>query len=210
MLAENCEKEYYGKGFQYVAGVDEVGRGCLAGPVIAAAVILPMDHELQGLSDSKLLSENQREKLSQEIHQRAIAIGIGSMGPEVIDRINILQASCEAMRKAILQLQPPPDFLLVDGNLKNLLSIPQKSIPQGDRRCQSIAAASIVAKVFRDNLMKTLDAQYPQYDWATNKGYPTTTHLVAIEKFGVSELHRKTFRGVKEWISGRSPQLEGS
>jgi len=191
------EQEAYLQGYRFIAGVDEVGRGCLAGPVIAAAVILPKDHTIQGLNDSKLLSPQKRELLYNEIYKQALAIGLGSMGPDIIDEINILQASMAAMKKAVEALKPQPDFLLVDGNLKNICFIPQKSIPKGDQLSESISAASIVAKVFRDNLMKNYDETYPDYGFAVHKGYPTAFHLEALKAHGISKIHRLTFRGVK-------------
>lgn len=194
------EIEAFALGFGFIAGIDEVGRGCLAGPVVAAAVILPKSHTISDLNDSKLLSAQKREELSERIYQEAVSIGIGSVSPELIDEMNILQASMLAMKKAVAVLQPKPDFLLVDGNLKQLMDIPQKSIIQGDKLCQSIAAASIVAKVFRDRLMKDLHERYPHYNFHSNKGYPTTVHLKALREYGMTEIHRKTFRGVKELL----------
>lgn len=193
------ETEAYSLGYQRVGGIDEVGRGCLAGPVVAACVILLPNHRILNLDDSKRLSPRKRESLSQEIYVEAYAVGMGSVGPDKIDQINILEASIVAMRKAISEMNPPPDFLLVDGNLRQLSEIPQKSVIHGDGLSQSIAAASIVAKVYRDQLMKEYHNQYPQYDFATNKGYPTSRHLEALEKYGMTEIHRKTFRGVRPW-----------
>lgn len=192
------EAEMAARGCKRIAGVDEVGRGCLAGPVVAAAVILPKSHTIVGLNDSKALSPQKREFLYEEIFKQASAIGIGTVSPEVIDEINILQASLRAMRRAIEALDPAPDFLLVDGNLPSMTELPQKSIVKGDQKSQSIAAASIVAKVFRDHLMANYGYRYPQYEWASNKGYPTASHLMALKKHGVTNLHRKSFRGVRE------------
>ncbi len=195
--SQDFECQASAQGYKYIAGVDEVGRGCLAGPVIAAAVILPSDHGICGLDDSKRLTPKKRELLYTEIYKAALAIGIGSVEPRVIDEINILQASLMAMKKAIDGLKPQPDFLLVDGNLKQITQIPQKSIVGGDGLSESIAAASIVAKVFRDNLMKNFNDQFPQYRLDANKGYPTPDHLEALKIYGVSKIHRKTFHGVK-------------
>ncbi len=184
-------------GFKLVAGVDEVGRGCLAGPVIAAAVILPLKHTIVGLRDSKLLTPAKREVLYQEIYRQAQSIGIGSVDAPMIDEINILKASMLAMKKAVEALRPIPDFLLVDGNMADICSIPQQSIVKGDRLSESIAAASIVAKVFRDSLMKNYDETYPNYGFSIHKGYPTEQHVQAIRLHGASQIHRKTFQGVK-------------
>lgn len=191
------EHQVLAQGYKCIAGVDEVGRGCLAGPVIAAAVILPLDHGICGLDDSKRLTPKKRELLYTEIYKVALAIGIGSVEPQIIDEINILQASMMAMKKAIDGLKPQPDFLLVDGNLKSITQIPQKSIVGGDHLSESIAAASIVAKVFRDNLMRNYNDQFPQYRLDANKGYPTPDHLESLKIYGVSKIHRKTFHGVK-------------
>ena len=194
------ENQAYANGFKCVAGVDEVGRGCLAGPVVAAAVILPRHHGLDDLNDSKVLSPQKRELLYHEIYRQAIGIGIGSVSPQVIDELNILKASIQAMKKAIHALNPCPDFIWVDGNIKIDVSISQQSIVKGDSLSQSIAAASIIAKVFRDHLMKEYNERYPHYDLAANKGYPTAHHLAALKKHGITDIHRKTFRGVRELL----------
>jgi len=192
------EQQALAQGYKHIAGVDEVGRGSLAGPVIAAAVILPSDHGISGLDDSKRLTPKKREVLYTQIYKVALAIGIGSVEPQVIDEINILQASLVAMKKAIEGLKPQPHFLLVDGNLKQITYIPQKSIVGGDGLSESIAAASIVAKVFRDNLMKNYNDQFPQYRLDANKGYPTPDHLEALKIYGISKIHRRTFHGVMD------------
>jgi ribonuclease HII len=197
--SNSFEKEVRANGFQHVAGVDEVGRGCLAGPVVAAAVVMPPKSQIIGVKDSKLLSAKKREDLYKKIYQEALGIGIGSVNAQVIDQVNILQASIQAMQKAVDALNPRPNFVLVDGNLKDISEIPQRSIPKGDRLCFSIAAASIIAKVFRDNLMLQFNEQYPQYGLNSNKGYPTSHHLTAIKKNGITQIHRKTFKGVKEF-----------
>jgi ribonuclease HII len=194
------EKMYYGRGYQKIAGVDEVGRGPLAGPVVAAAVILPKDGIGPQLFDSKQISPKKREELHSTILNEALGVGIGVVGQEEIDRINIFQATLRAMVSAIENLPFPPDFLLIDGTQGLKFSVPQKSIVKGDRLSNSIAAASIVAKVTRDRMMLECHQKYPQYNFARHKGYGTREHRRAIERFGVCELHRKTFRGVKEYL----------
>jgi len=194
------EKMYYRRGYQKIAGVDEVGRGPLAGPVVAAAVILPKDGIGPQLFDSKQISSKKREELYPSILKEALGVGVGIVGQEEIDRINIFQATLRAMVSAIENLPFPPDFLLIDGTQGLKFSIPQKSIVKGDRLSNSIAAASIVAKVTRDRMMEEYHRQYPQYDFARHKGYGTRQHRRAIEKFGICELHRKSFRGVKEYL----------
>lgn len=194
MPSDAYEKRLLSEGYHYIAGVDEVGRGCLAGPVVAAAVILPLSHTIVGLNDSKLLTPVKREALSKEIYAQAIAIGIGSVPPDTIDEINILEATKLAMKKAAEGLKPQADALLVDGNLPPISQLHQISIPKGDRLCQSISAASIVAKVFRDHLMIDYHEIYPQYDFLSNKGYLTPRHLDAIGKYGATPIHRTSFR----------------
>ena len=194
------EKMYYRRGYQKIAGVDEVGRGTLAGPVVAAAVILPKDGIGERLFDSKKISPKKREHLCETILSEAQGVGIGIIGQEEIDRINILQATLKAMAVAIQNLPILPDFILIDGSQGITLPVPQKTIRKGDQLCNSIAAASIVAKVTRDRMMLECHQQYPQYNFARHKGYGTKEHRVAIEKFGICELHRKTFRGVKEYL----------
>jgi ribonuclease HII len=191
------EKEAYRRGCQRVSGIDEVGRGPLAGPVVAAAVILPRQVELSGVKDSKLLSPAQREISCREILSCASAVGIGCIEPAEIDRVNILQATFKAMILAIESLSSRPDFLLIDGPYKLPLAIPQKGIPRGDQRSLSIAAASIVAKVHRDHLMSQYHEVYPAYGFAQNKGYGTAQHLAALRCHGPCPLHRLSFRGVK-------------
>jgi ribonuclease HII len=194
------EKMYYRRGYQKIAGVDEVGRGPLAGPVVAAAVILPKDGISPQLFDSKQISSKKREALYSSILNEALGVGVGVVGQEEIDRINIFQATLRAMVTAIENLPFPPDFLLIDGTQGLKFSVSQKSIIKGDRLSNSIAAASIVAKVTRDRMMLECHQKYPQYNFARHKGYGTKEHRRAIEKFGVCELHRKTFRGVKEYL----------
>ncbi len=190
------EREAYRRGFQLVSGIDEVGRGPLAGPVVAAAVVLPRNPELPGVKDSKHLTAVQREACYLKINTSASAIGIGCVEPEEIDRLNILQATFKAMIEAVTNLQYPPDFLLIDGPYKLPLPIPQKGIPRGDQLSLSISAASIVAKVHRDRLMCEYHALYPAYGFARNKGYGTAQHLHALRRHGPCPLHRLSFRGV--------------
>jgi ribonuclease HII len=195
------EKMYSRRGYHRIAGVDEAGRGPLAGPVVAAAVILPHEGITEKLFDSKQISSKKREELYKTIFEEAAGVGIGVIGQEEIDRINILQATLKAMALAIENLPLPPDFILIDGSQGGLaLPIPQKPIRKGDRLCNSVAAASIIAKVTRDRMMLECHRKYPQYNFARHKGYGTKEHQRAIEKFGVCELHRKSFRGVKEYL----------
>jgi len=194
------ERMYHRRGYHRIAGVDEVGRGPLAGPVVAAAVILPEDGIGERLFDSKKISSKKREHLYQTILSEAQGVGVGIIGQEEIDRINILQATLKAMALAIQNLPILPDFILIDGSQGITLPVPQKTIRKGDQLCNSIAAASIVAKVTRDRMMMECHQQYPQYNFARHKGYGTEEHQKAIEKFGICELHRKTFRGVKEYL----------
>jgi ribonuclease HII len=184
-----------------VAGVDEAGRGPLAGPVVSAAVILPADCPIQGLNDSKKLSPTRRELLFEEIYASALAVGIGIVDREAIDRINILQASLLSMRMAVAKLSPPPDYLLIDGKFTLAhTATPQQAIVKGDARSASIAAASIVAKVSRDRLMHSYHRQYPLFGFDRHKGYPTRAHKAAIAAHGPCPIHRRSFRGVKEHL----------
>lgn len=198
---ENWERRLCLEGFRLVAGVDEVGRGSLAGPVVAASVILPLLGNFDGITDSKTLSAAQRKNLDDLIRKQAVAIGIGSATEAEIDEINILNATMKAMKVAIMRLNPQPDYVLVDGNNPIPISIPQKVMPGGDARNISIAAASIVAKVYRDALMDNYHEKYPQYNFVRNKGYATKEHLKAINNFGCCPIHRLSFRGVKEYVS---------
>lgn len=182
------------EGQEIVAGCDEAGRGCLAGPVVAAAVILPKNIDLPFLTDSKKLSEAKRKKLYEPIKQQAIAWGIGIVSPEEIDKINILNASFLAMHRAIDLLKTTPELLLIDGNRFNAYqNIPHQCVIKGDSKYLSIAAASILAKTKRDLLMEEYDKTFPAYQWKQNKGYPTKTHRNAIARHGSCELHRKSF-----------------
>ncbi len=178
------------------AGVDEAGRGPLAGPVVAAAVILPKECEINGLNDSKKLSHQKREILYHQIKAVAVSIGVGIIEPDEIDRINILRAALLAMEIAVKKLNPKPDFLLIDGNIRTSLLIPQQAVIGGDSICNSIAAASIIAKVARDLIMDDYHNIHPEYNFKKHKGYPTKEHFEALRKFGPCSIHRKTFRGV--------------
>lgn len=180
-----------------VAGVDEVGRGPLAGPVVAAAVILPPDHGLRGVTDSKLLSPDKREALAAAIRKKALAVGVGVVEPEEIDRINILNAALKAMSIAVGQLDPPAGGLLIDGIFKIPgLGLPQQVVVKGDLKCRCIGAASIVAKVFRDRLMAEMDLAHPGYGFAEHKGYSCPSHRRALAERGPSPIHRRSFFGV--------------
>lgn len=181
------------EGFKTVCGIDEAGRGPLAGPVCAAAVILPLGLEIEGLNDSKKLSEKKREALYDIITEKAVAYSIALVDEKTIDEINILQATFKAMRNAVEGLTVKPDIALIDGNQKPGLSIEQRTIVKGDAKSMSIAAASILAKVTRDRLMIKLDEEYPEYQFAKHKGYGTKLHYECLEKYGVSPVHRRTF-----------------
>ena len=188
-------------GYRHVAGVDEVGRGCLAGPVVAAAVVLDPERPIRGLRDSKLLSPAARERLYDEIVRCAAGWTLASVEAGEIDRINIHNAALRAMHSAVTQLEPAPDFVLVDGFPLPGLAIPQRSVVKGDRRCAVIAAASIVAKVTRDRQMRRLHQTDPRYGFDRHKGYATAQHLAAIDRFGGSAAHRRSFRPLSS--SGR-------
>jgi len=181
-------------GYEHIAGIDEAGRGPLAGPVVAAAVILPPDYDHPEINDSKKLSPKKRERLSAVIQQEAVSVGIGVIEAPVIDTVNILQATLAAMKEAVLGLFPPPDYLLIDGLHRIPLSIPQETVVHGDTRSISIAAASIVAKVSRDRIMEMYHRQFPQYNFIRNKGYGTLEHREAIAKYGRCKIHRHSFR----------------
>jgi ribonuclease HII len=192
------ERQARSNGFRAVAGIDEAGRGPLAGPVVAAAVILPESFDLPGLTDSKQLSEKTRERLYPLIRTQALAVGIGVARAEEIDRVNILQATLRSMMRAVGRLQLPPDFLLVDGNVPIPLPLPQQALVKGDSRSLSIAAASVVAKVVRDRIMCALDRLHPGYGFAGHKGYGSAAHRAAIARLGPCPCHRRTFGGVRE------------
>jgi ribonuclease HII len=188
------------RGFRTVAGVDEAGRGPLAGPVVAAAVVLPEGFNLPGLNDSKQLSAAERERLYPLIHQGAISVGVGVVSPRQVDDINILQATLRGMVEAVRRLRTAPDFLLVDGITPVPLPLRQLTLKKGDGRSYSIAAASVVAKVLRDRIMDAYDRIHPGYGFARNKGYGSAEHLAAIARLGPSPLHRRTFGGVREHL----------
>lgn len=190
------ERELRARGFHAVAGVDEVGRGALFGPVVAAAVILSPARPVRGLNDSKLLEAARREVLSERIRQRAVAWAIAAVDASTIDSINIYQASRRAMLMAVSRLSPTPDFLLVDA-VPIDLNLPQRALIKGDARCHAIAAASIIAKVYRDACMRVWDEVFPQYGLASHKGYSTPEHCRAIERYGVTPLHRLSFEPVR-------------
>lgn len=188
------EKSAAGNGYALVAGVDEAGRGPLAGPVVSAAVILPPDSHLEGLNDSKKLSPHKRGIMYAAIYLQARSIGIGIVDAFEIDRINILQASLLSMLIAVENLSPAPDYLLIDGNFKISSALPQMAVPHGDALSASMAAASIVAKVSRDRMMARYDLDYPCYGFAQHKGYPTRQHKNAIAKYGCCPIHRRSFK----------------
>lgn len=194
------ERAAWRSGFLRVAGVDEAGRGPLAGPVVAAAVVLAPDRPIPGLQDSKLLTAARREFLFDRILEEAAAVGIGMVDPETIDRVNILEATRLAMLAALDKLVPRPDLVLVDALRLSALPCPQTSLVRGDRRSASIAAASIVAKVTRDRLMLEAEARFPEYGFGRHKGYPTPEHLAALRRHGPCPIHRRTFHGV--WRQG--------
>ncbi len=187
------ERELYSKGYLRVCGVDEVGRGPLAGPVVCAAVIMPADALIEGVDDSKKLTEKKREQLSAQILEKAVACNICRVEPQEIDRINILQATRLCMKNAVEGLSVPADFCITDGNMTLDISIPQRSIIKGDALSYSIGAASIVAKVYRDRLMEEYAALYPQYGFESNAGYGSAAHIEAIKKYGLCPIHRRSF-----------------
>ena len=193
------ERGLWAQGIDHVAGVDEAGRGPLAGPVVAAAVILPKELSLEGVNDSKKLSAKQREILYAVISENAVSIGVGIVDRETIDRINILQAATLAMRKALEALSYPPEFALVDGNSFKHETLKFMNIIGGDARSLTIAAASIIAKVTRDRIMCDLDTRFPEYGFAQHKGYGTRQHLEAIRKYGPCEIHRRSFQPVSQY-----------
>lgn len=186
------------QGYRYIAGVDEAGRGPLAGPVVAAAVLLPPQVSLYGLDDSKKLSQKSREKFFPEIIRTALAYGVGIVSVETIEKINILQAALLAMKQAIEKCRLSPDLLLIDGNKRVDHPAEQWTIVGGDGKSLSIAAASVLAKVTRDRIMKEYHQNYPDYEFDRHKGYPTKLHKEKIRQFGPCPIHRKTFKGVKE------------
>lgn len=181
------------------AGTDEAGRGCLSGPVVAAAVILPENFEHPFLNDSKQLTEKQRNQLKPFIEKNAVAFGVSFVDEKEVDRINVLQASIIGMQRSIAQLHPQPEFIIVDGNkFKSYKEIPHETIVKGDAKYLSIAAASVLAKTYRDEFMEKIHQEFPMYNWKQNKGYPTKQHRNAIREFGITPYHRKTFRLLPE------------
>lgn len=195
------ENQFKKRGYKLITGIDEAGRGPLAGPVVAASVILPENCQIEGLKDSKKLSEKTRNQIFKIIQQKAVAIGIGIVYENVIDRVNIFQAVKVAMAESVSGLSCKPDFLLIDGNQKINSIIPQLTIIKGDTLSASIAAASVIAKVTRDRLMIHYHNIYPQYGFSQHKGYGTQKHFKNISKFGPCKIHRKTFKGVKEYVN---------
>jgi len=195
------EKEYFQKGYTSIAGCDEVGRGPLAGPVVAAAVILDPHNEIEGLNDSKQLSERKREALNIEIREKALAYKVIYIYPKEIDKINIYQASKKAMIEAIKALDVTPDFVLSDAMKLGNIGIDYLDIIKGDSKSASIAAASIIAKVERDHYMVELGERHPDYGFEKHKGYPTKAHIAALEQFGVLECHRKTYKPVSDVLN---------
>ena len=194
------EKELYKAGYQAIAGIDEVGRGPLAGPVVAAAVVLPKACKIKGLNDSKKIPKKKHMTIYQAIMDQALAVGIGIMDNTVIDQVNIYEATKIAMKDALSKLSCKPDYLLIDA-MKLDVDIPQQSIIKGDANSLSIAASSIVAKVTRDKLMADYDKEFPGYDFAQNAGYGTKSHLQGLERHGVTSIHRKTFEPVKSILN---------
>lgn len=193
MVDYSIENEYREKGFNIICGVDEAGRGPLAGPVYAAAVILPSDCVIEGLNDSKKLTEKKREALFDEIKEKALDYGIASADEKEIDEINILNATFLAMKRAINSLSVKPDLALIDGNQKPHTDIEEVTVIKGDAKSMSIAAASVLAKVSRDRFMLEMAEKYPQYEFARHKGYGTKLHYEKIAQYGVCDIHRRTF-----------------
>ena len=196
---KDYENELYKQGIELIAGVDEVGRGPLVGPVVCACVILPKDYFNEEINDSKKISEKKREKLYDTIMQEAISVGIGMSSSKVIDEVNILEATKLAMKEAINNSKIKPEHVLIDA-VKLDIDIPSTSIIKGDAKSQSIAAASIIAKVTRDRMMDELDQKYPQYLFKKNKGYGTKAHIEAIRNYGIIDEHRKSFAPCSEYV----------
>ena len=200
------EGQAWRAGLPRVAGVDEAGRGPLAGPVVAAAVVVTPEHRIRGVADSKLLTPERREALFAVIQQRALAVGVAIVDHETIDRVNILQATRLAMREALAQLAVAPDLVITDFVAVPDVPCPQKNLVDGDARCASVAAASIIAKVTRDRIMLELDTKFPEYGFARHKGYGTPDHLAALDRYGPCPVHRRSFSGV--WRQGELFVLE--
>lgn len=195
------EKKAYKEGYNLVAGIDEVGRGPLVGPVVTACVILPKNYKLDGLTDSKKLSEKKREMYFDIIMKDALTVGIGIKDEKVIDEVNIYEATKLAMYESIEKCKIKPDYVLIDAMKLEKLDIPSESIIKGDLKSISISAASVIAKVTRDRMMYELDKKYPMYNFSKNKGYPTKEHCQAIEKYGILKEHRKTFNPVSKYLN---------
>lgn len=194
------EKDLHNQGYKFIAGTDEAGRGPIAGPVVAASVILKPDTYLEGLNDSKKVSPKKRDKLYDEIIDKCVSYGIKVIDNEEIDRINILQSSCLAMKLAIDEMDITPEYVLVDGLENKLITLPQIHLVKGDSKSASIAAASILAKVHRDRIMEEYDLLYPQYGFASHKGYPTKKHIQAVMDYGILKIHRKTFTPISKLL----------
>ena len=191
---KQIEKVFYNKGIEYIAGIDEAGRGPLAGPVVVASVIMPKDSMIEGINDSKKVSEKKREKLYDIILEEAISYGIGIIYQDEIDEINILQATKKGLTEAVEQMKIKPDLIMVDAlTVIDTLGIPYQSIIKGDAKCYSISAASIIAKVTRDRIMREWDKVYPEYGFAAHKGYGTAKHIAALKEYGPCEIHRRSF-----------------
>lgn len=196
-ISFDLEEQARSEGYRFIAGVDEVGRGCLAGPVVAAACILDLERPVPvGLNDSKKLSENRRVEIASELCETAIAYAVAQVHADEIDRINILEATKKAMNLALNNLHPKADYVLIDAIKLREINIPQKSIIKGDSISYSIAAASVIAKTYRDTMMKRYDAEFPQYGFAGHKGYGSARHFAAIREHGPCPIHRLSFRGV--------------
>ena len=202
------EGQAWRAGFARVAGVDEAGRGPLAGPVVAAAVVVTPEHRIRGVADSKILSEERREELFVLIHERAFAVGVSIVDHATIDRVNILQATRLAMVDALARLPIPPDLIITDFVALPSVTCPQKNLVDGDARCASVAAASIVAKVTRDRIMRELDKEFPEYGFARHKGYGTPDHIAALDRYGPCPVHRRSFSSV--WRQGELFVLEAN
>jgi ribonuclease HII len=203
LTLQHFEDQARGRGWSHIAGVDEAGRGPLAGPVVAAAVILPGDYDLPGLNDSKQLSQKKRDQLFPLIKQQAVAVGVGIADAALVDQLNILQATLRAMQLAVARLRQPADYLLIDGITPVPNGMPQLTLKQGDSRSASIAAASVVAKVVRDRMMLGYHRRYPDYGFDQHKGYGSLAHRQAIAAIGPCPIHRRTFGGVAEYVEGR-------
>ncbi len=196
---KQMEKVFYDKGIKYIAGIDEAGRGPLAGPVVVASVIMPENSMIEGVNDSKKVSEKRREKLYDIILEEAISYGIGIIYQDEIDKINILQATKKGLTEAVEQMEIKPELIMVDALTGiDTLGIPYQSIIKGDAKCYSISAASIIAKVTRDRIMREWDKVYPEYGFASHKGYGTAKHIAALKEYGPCEIHRKSF--IKHFI----------